>query len=285
MDLSIPGRGIVFNSFEDFPKRGDVGWAVLSDPDNCPSFHPDSICPSPDETVIKFKNDLFVQPLDAYGRPDISQTGASPLLPSLVLLADRGKGIKVGAAPLFEDTGRNNLAAQVNSVSYALADDCPIDGPCRTSIVAHTLVPNGLLLPEVYIDQAYGVSCPVDISSPQQAAYLEVGGTLKVLPGEVLASGWESLGISPFVNFLAVLVNGQAPDEVTDWNGDGVVNERDLVDQGYVLLSNPTTFTVEMTFQERDSLSFEAYDFDNNGWYYCQETIPAGSVTRTPPPR
>jgi hypothetical protein len=306
MDLSLPGRGIIFNELEQFPKGGDTGWAVFADPDGCPSFMCHELmvgenltisCPSvaegiacppkagvmppADETAVQFTNNM--------SQPGADQTGASSLLPSLVLLADRGKGVIVGDAPLFQDLGRKNLAAQVNSVSYALADDCPIDGPCQTSIVAHTLVPRSLLLPQIYIDQAYGVSCPVDISSPQQAAYLEVGGTLKVLPGEVLASGWESLGISPFVNFLAVLVNGPAPDEVRDWNRDGAVNEKDLVYQGYVLLSDPETFTVEMTFQEYDFLSFAYWNFDGTledlDSYVCGIVTPAGSVSRTPPPR
>jgi hypothetical protein len=151
------------------------------------------------------------------------------------------------------------------------------------------LVPDNLLLPQVYIDQAYGqlglLRCEDYLSSEWQAAYLEVGGTLKVVPNTMLQNGWGSLNISPFVNFLAVLVNGKAPDEISDWNGDGFVNEKDLLHHGYVLLSNPETFTVEMTFQEFDVLSFAFQDFDGNGVCQCGIVTPAGSVNKTPPPR
>jgi hypothetical protein len=307
MDLSVPGRGIMFNGVEQFPRSGGPGWAVFVDPDGCPSFLCEKqtvegiekvFCPPvdnlacdpyvksgslppTDEAAIQFTNDL--------SQPGADQTGASTLLPSLVLLADRGKGVIVGDPPSFQDLGRKNLAAQANSVSYALADDCPLYGPCRTSIVAHMLVPDNLLLPQVYIDQAYGqlrpFTCENYDSTEWQAAYLEVGGTLQVVPNTMLQNGWGSLNISPFVNFLAVLVNGKAPDEISDWNGDGFVNEKDLLHHGYVLLSNPETFTVEMTFQEYDVLNFEFRDFDENGAFHCGIVTPGGAVNKTPPPR
>jgi hypothetical protein len=283
MDLSDEGRGIIFDTIEPFPNSGHTGWAVLADPDGCPSFYPQNpACPSSgsppvDETAIQFTNDI-VRLVDEQGRPDISQTGASTLLPSLVLLADRGMGVIVGDAPTFADMGRKNLAAQVNSVSYALADDCPLDGPCQTSIVAQMLVPRGLLLPQIYIDQAYEAAC-----FQSSAAYVEVGGTLTQVSS--LGAGWESEDISPFVNFLTVLVNGEAPEDVVDSNGDGFVNEKDLEYDGYVLLSKPETFTIEMHFQERDWCNFTFFNLDENDHFECEAVIPSGSVSRTPPPR
>jgi hypothetical protein len=142
------------------------------------------------------------------------------------------------------------------------------------------LVPAGLFLPTIFIDQAHETyMCPGD-----KSAYLEVGGTLQPVDGG-LCSGWGDLPtISKKVKIWAFVVNGKAPDEI-EGQIDSDNLESILNNLGYTLISNVVETEVELHIQLFDSLHFSSYDFDGNGAAACCMTAPAGAISRTPVPR
>ncbi len=159
------------------------------------------------------------------------------------------------------------------------------------------VVPAGLLLPTIFIDQTYhpfnpGVdpcsSCNKD--DPDCSAYQEVGGILTPVKETPLPAGWGDISeISRNVKIWAFVVNGTAPDEIYyDSLKNGEINAENLKNivenMHYTLISNVVETEVELYIQENDSRSFSLYDFDGNG-AYCGIASPAGSTSRTPVPR
>jgi hypothetical protein len=216
-------------------------------------------------------------------------------LPGLVVLADRGLGIKyddefVRHSPL---TARN-LAGLGQSVAYILNDSTPTatqDG--RVVIEWHMNVPRALMGPFKLIDQCTGNVTFDETSDPGHLFPICDGAESKVD------------GAAPPTEFLTDLVttlrifvvnvnktqdydqNGPLPlsppypiDELADLNSDGIVGAKDAQLAGYTVLSDEQVVEVRIL----QPLPYNFGDIDGNGYSLLHDQIPsgAGGLTRRP---
>jgi len=232
--------------------------------------------------------------------------GRSSKLPGLVVLADHGPGLlttPLGDPPPNPDPNNIptdsswfdrpaqeaawNLAGFVNSVGYTLLnnDRAPVAWG-RIRLQAPFNVPTGLITPVVMVDK--NVDNPFTIDGelcgddPSEAPYRMDGGPLQCA---------ENLGayysVDPIVNEVVVtvrvfVVDGDAPEVVSDFNGDGIVDIDDVEAIGYVPLSAQRTFSFRQ-FHQIKCESYQGYDFDGNGQAGgCVLGARAGGITGVP---
>ncbi len=239
--------------------------------------------------------------LPAYAGPNLGSIsdgisfGRSNKLPGLVVLADHGPGLLQDRTPQYflktsteipepdqdphaqfagstvrSKRRRGISAGFVNSVGYH---------PCCTTIAAplgwgkirlqaHFNVPDGLFTPVVMVDK--NVDNPITIDDelcgddPGERPYRMDGGPLQCAQG--LGAYYS---VDPIVNDVEVtvrvfVVEGDAPEFVTDENGDGVLDIRDVEIMGYEPLSAQRTFTFRQ-FHQIKCEKYQSYDFDGNG--------------------
>ena len=317
----------------EFPYFGLKGFLVFSNPDGCFSWvytafqDTDPPCSSPfpfDEKWVEFSPDIDLPGLSAFnigplgGNQEI-MVGGAPVtllgpavgdditedgygfghdddLPGLVVLADRGLGIKyddgfVKHSPL---TARN-LAGLGQSVSYLLNDKLPTSDSSQTGraiIEWHMNVPHKLMGPFTLIDQCTGA---VNVIAPGPPPIVECeGATSKVdggpEPGVPLTDLVTTLrvfvvNVNKTGDFDATDALPQEPpipiDELEDLNGDGIVSAKDAQVAGYTLLSDEQVIQVRV-FQP---LPVGYGDIDGNGYGLINAVIPGGAGGLTTRPR
>lgn len=224
-----------------FAGSGQRGFLVFEDPDGCLSWLTGCKDRPQDETWVEFTPGLLPAPAGCTGKPigpcgestlDSCGYGPNPLLPGLVLIADAGPGVITDEH--FERLSPHkvrNLAGFFHSVAYELKDS-----RSRTSILAHMNVPRDLLQPVVMIDEA------VDDRCEEKDILARVDGG-----PEVCLSDLEQV-----VTLRAFIVNGRAPAELADQNGDGVVDSRDAEKAGAKLISGQAVLGVRQLPQMPD---------------------------------
>ncbi len=282
-DGSLSQGGIYTNlAGEMLPFTGVGSYLVFEDPDQCPSW--DTACEGAeyDEVAVRFRPDVAKPNLSGpeeisgifipyqvdgsapsyYTGPELGNTndfytvGASPNLPGLVIVADRGLSIASDINFDRLDPVRcRNLAGLTNSVSWE-----PLDTNGLTSIQALMNVPEYVFEPIVRVDA--DVVAPPGGSSC--GAHYQVDG----LPLE--CGDWEDAYLQPTtIRVFVVNVNsdeevpGEAPPPLhflDDVDGDGVCTAADAEALGYMLLSNEATTQV-IPAQPRPL----PFDYDGNG--------------------
>jgi hypothetical protein len=234
--------------------------------------------------------------------------GRSSKLPGLVVLADHGPGLLTttldpGNPPPDPDPtsiptdsswfdrpypeSAWNLAGFVNSVGYTLVhNDQAAVGWGRIRLQAHLNVPNGLFTPVVMVDK--DVDNPFEIDGELcgddsiEVPYRLDGGPLQCAPG--LGAYYS---VDPIVNEIVVtvrvfVVDGDAPEVVTDVNGDGVLDIFDVEAMGYEPLSRQRSFSFRQ-FHQIKCENYQSYDFDGNGQAGgCVLGARAGGITGVP---
>ncbi len=285
-----------------YPMRNETGFLIFEDPDGCPSWtdrvwqenhvaffeagedteYPDCTVPPPpvpwpmDETWLEVTPGLTLpdpnpevsgdQPQINRGVPARLQPigpgvgsktddygyGANARLPGLVVVADAGPGIVTDehfnrSNPLMA----RNLAGFFHSVSCELKDSRQ-----QTSVLAHMNVPKALFSPVLLVDEKVEESrC----------------GRPDAVIGRVDGGSEECLDTSSrleehVVTVRAFVVNGQAPEILTDLDGNGRVDVLDARRSGHELLSVQAIFR----FTQLDGRLYPCaqcyyFDFDGNG--------------------
>jgi hypothetical protein len=298
-----------------------TGYLVFEDPDGCVSFvsPPDPLpCTVVDETMLKFTvgvvqagvpvdggtalggepqlpsfdDDLAgyapvaIGPFTGGTVPDNFGFGVKPDFPNLVILANSGVGL--GFDPnvesdqtLHPDGTQRNLAGFVQSVSYVLNDAIPTAiQPGRTVIHAHMNVSADLIKPVVAIDNCIGPGTDAECSE---------GPRIYSIDGEAPLTNLTEVQFRPILNSRVItlrifVVNGNAPETLSDVNGDGIVSSADAQALGYELLSDEEIVRVKVLNQELHPYDLLA-DFDGNGRAEGIVVAPAGPGGITPVPR
>ncbi len=192
--------------------------------------------------------------------------GRNPRLPGLVLLADAGPGVVTDEnfdRPSSLDpplpVEMRNLAGFFQSVTYELKD-----ARSRTSILVHMNVPEGLFSPVALVDDC------VKRRRGRKTCFRVDGA-----PKKEVDRG------SQVVSIRAFMVNQQAPDRLTDANGDGVVDAEDAEYAGLRLLSGQAVLRLKVP------LVRVAKDLDGDGdaMEEGDGPPPADPGTLTDPPR
>lgn len=181
--------------------------------------------------------------------------GANDDLTGLVVIAQYGIGNTYNE-PSYDQTspaGAQNLAGLVNSISYDLSDLEKSRGrPPRTNkefsrIWAHINMPAGVVRHIIQYDACVGNTTPEvvpDGEIPESCDGDELwrvdGGPIETAPDNFTRPDAASIALlqSTVFELRAFLVAGQAPHELFDENGDGVVDSEDAELAGHTLLSN-----------------------------------------------
>ncbi len=229
---------------------------------------------NPKISVRFFSDDIIESPLGPPTGPAGSGYGFGPsgLLPELVLLADTGPGVVVQ-----EDTNSllfilptpreaRNLAGFLGSLSYEL-----IDATGRTSIEAHLTVPPGLFDPLTMVDRNIGGGYHPDPNTcglnTDTALYQVDGGPLQTWNNGSLNEAFPVLQ-GQITTIRAFVVNhksdGKYLSTLKDMNGDGIVDAKDAVLDGYQLLSTEVKIRFQTRYQADQLFGFP-FDFDGNG--------------------
>ena len=219
---------------------------------------------------------------------DDTRYGSWRRLPGLVVLADHGPGVRTKLPEggdltpaadffdLYEPAEAWNLAGFFNSAAYSL-----MGGTRETSITAHLNTANDLFSPVVLVDKhitvptedAFGVLC-----GEGDALYRMDGGPLTCSPGGL--SLVDGLLNGTIVTVRVFMVDGIAPDVLTDEDGDGDVDIDDAVLMGFDPLSPEKTASFSQ-FHE-DECGF-VFDFDGDGNPGgCVAPGRPGGLTRPP---
>ena len=218
---------------------------VFEEPDDCHSWA-DPCQSGVNETYLAFRPGRLE--CSANGAP--GPTGEPVGVASLVVLADVGEG-ENGA----------NLASHFNNVGYELNDVGK-----RTNVVASMVVPNGMVTPPVITDLC-----------------VEASGTLARFRGQLLSFDelLTALNVNNITTLRAFVVNRTAPAQLSDRNGDGVINSRDAELSGFSLLSREVVFRVR-TFHQMAEFEFVPHaDLDGNGTFSSLCGPFCTSLTRT----
>lgn len=169
-------------------------------------------------------------------------------IPGLVVWADIG-AFKVMDQDL-NGTGTNgkirrlrNAAGFVTSVTSVL-----VDNTNRSYVKATIIVPRALFEPLVAIDTdinpsgafaAFDYVRQIDDGDPEGFNY-DSGNPLGVARARAISADLPPIR----VRWKAVLVDGIAPDFITDDNMDGKFTKADLIAEGYTLLSNVAKYKI-----------------------------------------
>jgi len=217
---------------------------------------------------------------DAYGY------GADDDLPGLVLLAGTGPALVLGANfdPVTPRQQRN-LAGFMNWVASTLREPTG-----KITVYAGMVVPYGLVAPLMAADDCVGSDChcsSADSTCAPQYQYRIDGGAVQTSSNGGSYSSYPALFDSRTYTLRAFLVNGTAPSVITDSDGDGDVDARDVVLGGYTVISNMATVTLRQFHDTPCSqgLANVIYvDLDGNGEAYGAYVCPAGpGQIKTPP--
>jgi hypothetical protein len=200
--------------------------------------------------------------------------GASPAVPGLVILSDTGVGRDFTPHPtagIIRNATAVNLAGFVNSVAWTANDRMPLLP--RTVVTAQMNVPFGLFMPIVLFDRG---------PNPQATKLWQIDGTN--------GSGTEAdlaKALNARVTTVRIFVlDGPAPDQIADLNGDGVIDARDallktnpVTGKPYKLLSGERVVRLQTLVEEYSGIDF---DFDGNGMF-PPVAPPGGGTIKTPP--
>ncbi|MDX1555195.1 MAG: hypothetical protein R3212_04145, partial [Xanthomonadales bacterium] len=225
-------------------------------------------------------------------------------LPGLVLIAEYGIG-RTYNEPLFEITdpiGARNLAGLINSVSYDLSDLEKSKGRPPRSITEFSRIwAHVNMLPLVMRHIIQYDACVGEVTYqtgsppfPESCAGDELwrvdGGPIETAPMNYTRGDAASIDLleSTVFEVRAFLVAGQAPNELYDENGDGVVDSEDAVAAGYQLLSNEDS----IEFLQLSNVicwggggSVVDFDLDGNGETVVPIVCPGGPGGLGRPPR
>lgn len=252
-----------------------------------------------DPNCNQFGPDTGGETTDGFG------IGANDDLPGLVVIAQYGIGNTYNE-PVFEQTspvGARNLAGLVNSVSYDLSDLEKSNGKPPKSlkefsrIWAHLNMPPGVVRHIIQYDACVGeityqdppFETEIDHCEPGELWRVD-GGPIETAPmdyGRPDAASVDLLNSTVF-ELRAFLLAGQAPNELSDLTGDGVVDSEDAVAAGYTLLSNEDSIEFLQLSQFLcfgGGLNAVYFDLDGNGEAFVQETCGAGPGDLGRPPR
>jgi hypothetical protein len=205
------------------------------------------------------------------------------------MLADAGFGL------ILDDNTKNvvgarNLAGFLNTVSYVL-----VDGSDRVRVESKLMAPRFLFRPTVLLDQM--VSDPNMGGDPPDNIPREGEGDIPLFSliridgGPLIQVGFNSYGTALpeealVVSVRAFVVNGHAPAEMEDRNGDGVIDASDLPPE-YELISNEALAQFKLYYDGglEDVFCYFFYDLDGNGFAAYGEGSPGGAGRITPVPR
>jgi hypothetical protein len=199
--------------------------------------------------------------------------GASPNLPGLVILSNRGVGLVWDNPETFSlawPRRARNLAGMVNSVAWTL-NDCEGLDRCetgRSGVTAHMNVPPNLFGPIARLDLG------------KQLDGVTTGRAIQIDGGR-----WVPDNNFQLVNTLrqivttvrVFVVNGRAPDELVDMDGNGVVTAEDAVRAGYKLLSGVAVLRLRTYYQSYTKGTDIATPYDHNGDGMDGDVIPGGA--------
>jgi hypothetical protein len=209
---------------------------------------------------------------DGYG------LGVDDDLPGLVLLTPNGAGIVLDAAlerpsPLV----LRNLAGLISTVSLGLRNEGG-----KSFINAAGVVPLGMILPIMHIDDFYG----------DTQRYYRIDGGAPVIqeraaPVLVARDAYASEVNSRTYELRAFVVHGVAPFELADGDADGDVDAADATLAGYNVLSNEVAVSTRLNHpsfcEQYPNMVFE--DFNGDGSTLSGEVCPpgAGAIKPIPP--
>ncbi len=230
-------------------------------------------------------------PLDADGYG----YGADDDLPGLALFSDTGVGLVLDQNfnPGQPRLSRN-LAGLVHSVAYELND-----ATSKTSLQIHLNVPGSrtVVLPNSAGPFIPAVS-PVGLFTPAvlgdfcvgdpQTCNIDGAGLVRIDGGPLTAMTAAQVAAylnSRVVTLRAFVVNGTAPSQLADLNGDGFVGAKDAVLAGYALLSGEKAFRLAGFYDEELFNLALPYDFDSNGKAIGAVAAPNGPGGITIVPR
>ncbi len=219
--------------------------------------------------------------------------GSNPRLEGLVITADVGPGIETDEN--FNRTGRcRNLAGFTQSVSYVLSDKF-----YNTSVMAQMNVPAGLFSPVVVVDNEVTDDCDGDPTNLGDSL-LRIDGLPWDDPDDVdafnnplyttycsgtthayMISLTRDMLVTARVFVVQVDENGEGPDFLEDFDGDGSCDAADAEAQGWRLLSKEEI--IRFTQAHEEELPFQ-FDFDGNG-NPGNPVLPGGTGGLTRPPR
>jgi len=209
--------------------------------------------------------------------------GANDDWPGLVLLANHGVGVVLDASfnPGPAAT-RRNLAGVLTWSTYELSDD-----KHRSSVSAGTTVPFKLLSPLILADDAVGQPvAPGIYSSPIR--YRIDGGPVVDGPTGVRCAVnlYPSLVSGLDLELRAFLVNGTAPDVLSDSDGDGDVDAMDAELSGFKVISSESVIHYRQWGNYFGDVQVNA-DLDGNHTAYNAGCRPPdlGPGAIKPPPK
>jgi hypothetical protein len=208
--------------------------------------------------------------------------GLSPNLPGLVVLTDAGTGLVFDqnfnlATPITE----RNVAGFVNSVLYTLNNEAAAPGQTGQLVIAAQLaVPPELFVPVVEVDDNVGLSPNGGLCTGQGGFGICSTATwMWRIDGEPVMTG--SAGDlaaaldQRVVNIRIFVVNGNAPNQLADLNGDGVVNSQDAQLAGYQIISNELKIQVRNFRQNKGKIPPPGVP------YSCTNTVVFEGSVRT----
>ena len=224
-------------------------------------------------------------------------------LTGLVVIAQFGVGNTYNE-PDFELTspvGATNLAGLTNSISYDLSDLEKSKGrPPRnvsefSRIWAHINMPANVVRNIIQYDACVGEQVFDDetgelIGCTGDDLWRVDGGPVETAPQQFTRpdSASKYLLEASVFEVRAFLVSGQAPNELFDENGDGVVDSADAEAAGYTLLSNEDSFEFLQLDQEicfGGGQNAVVYDLDGNGFATVPIVCGPGPGNLGRPPR
>ncbi len=173
--------------------------------------------------------------------------GSDDDFPGLVVLSPRGVGLVYADADGIPGTPTSdfvpmsprrqwNLAGFLNSVNYELKSN---NG--KTIIHAGMTLPNGLVAPLIALDNCIGIHDGNGFCDTDEHRFRVDGGPVQVVAGGRAAQDlWTDLVPAPTYEIRAFVVNGFAPSQLEDLNGDSMVTAADATLAGYKVISNET---------------------------------------------
>lgn len=273
---------------------------------------PDTADPDCDQ----FGPDTGGETTDGYG------IGANDDLPGLVVIAQYGIG-NTYIEPDFEQTspvGARNLAGLVNSVAYELSvleesravpprSTPPGEGPPGgeppgppnnvtefSRIWAHLNMPPGVVRHIIQYDACVGepIFDPPGSTSFEECTGDDLwrvdGGPVETAPMNFERPDAASIDLleSTVFEIRAFLVAGQAPNELLDWTGDGIVDSGDAEAAGYTVLTNEDSIEFLQLSQLicfGGGMNAVYFDLDGNGEAIVPIECGAGPGDLSRPPR
>jgi hypothetical protein len=205
---------------------------------------------------------------------------------SLVVLPDTGAGIVVDE--LFNRPSPmqvRNAAGHTTSVSWELNDVT-----VRSSIFANLVVPLSLFNEVILRDDCvYDPDNGDDPSCRCDSDLVPVctgSSRFRIDGGPILSEDDIGMTLGEYLDTLVttirvVVVNRQAPDVVSDMNGDSMVTADDLELMGYELLSGEEVIRVRFLREQLFDGAFD-YDFDGNGLGLKVAPVGPGGTKEVP---